>query len=225
MKINILLSLSESDKRLIFVLILVILLALAILGILSYLIVKLIKHQGKKADTLVHDVVVTKVITDSRHFKSYARKKNWAKFFKQAYIPVIICVVGIIVWIIKCAIIKDFSYNPFNTKDGFGTIFYTFRYSNEYTGGFLIRFNKLVVDNYPHMVKEGWAGYICGPLFIVSTLWYLGVVTALIGRSIKLRKRASTLFEKSLDGYNQSKALDSMVDQDNSTGQQNNLNN
>lgn len=219
---KILISLSESDKRVIFVIVLIILLALAILGILSYLIVKLIKRQGSKADTLVHDVVVTKVVADKKHFRSYARKKNWATFFKQAYIPISICIFALIIWVIKCAIIHDFSYNPFNTTDGFGSIFYTFKYSNIYTSGFLIRFNKLVVDNYPHIVKEGWAGYISGPLFIISGIWYLLIVTALIGRTIKLKNRESTLFEKSLDGYNQSKALTSENTTE-LTSEQNNL--
>lgn len=210
--IRTLVALSENDKRMIFALLLLILLVLAIVGYLAFLICKLIKHQGKKMDSLIHDVVVTKVIIDKKHLKAYGRKKNWALFFKQAYIPFLIVIFGLLIWIIKCSIINDFSYNPFNTVDGFGTIFWTWKFSGEYTDGSLIKFAKLVVDNTPHMVAEGWAGYIAAPCFLVGGVWYLIAVTGVIGRTIKLNKRCSTLFEKNLDGFNQNEISNSNID-------------
>ena len=201
--IRTLIALTENDKRMIFALLLVVLLALAIIGYLCYLICKLIKWQGKKMDTLIHDVVVTKVIIDKKHLKSYGTKKNWALFFKQSYIPFLIVVFGLLIWIIKCSIDGNFHYNPFSTVDGFGTIFWTWKFSGEYTEGTLIKFAKLVVDNTPHMVAEAWAGYIAAPCFLVGGVWYLIAVTGVIGRTLKLRSRCHTIFEKNLDGFNQ----------------------
>ena len=200
---SILISLSENDKRLIFALLIVIILLLVLIGYLSYLLVKLMMWQSKKMDTLIHDVIVTKVITDKKHLIQYGRKKNWALFFKQAYIPIIIALVGVIILLIRDSINNDFAYNPFSVENGFGSIFWTWKLSDEFVGGDLIKFNKIVLDNSPHFVAEGWAGYICCPCFIIGGLWYLVAVSSLIARTIMLYKRSREVFEKSLAGYNQ----------------------
>lgn len=205
----ILISLSETDKRIIFAILIVAILVLVLIGYLGYLLVKMMKWQGRKMDTLIHDVVVTKVITDRRHLIRYGRKKNWALFFKQACIPLIIIVFGFIILLIRNSIQNDFSYNPFNVQDGFGTIFWTWKLSNEYVGGELIKFNVIVLDNQPHFVAEAWASYISCPCFIIGGLWYFIVISALMGRTIKLYIRSREVFEKSLDGYSQSGAVNS----------------
>lgn len=206
MNIRLLLSLSESDKRWIITILLVVILLLAIFGFISYITVRLMKWQSKKMDTLIHDVVVTRVITDRKRLVSYGRKKNLALFFRQALIPFNIVVFGLLIWIIKCAVIRDFSYNPFSTVDGFGTLFWTWKFSGEYTDGTLIKFAILTVDNTPHMVASAWAGYIAGPCFIIGGAWYFVVSSSLVARSIKFWKRSRELFEKSLDGFNASEA-------------------
>ena len=202
----ILISLSETDKRIIFAILIVAILVLVLIGYLGYLLVKLMKWQGRKMDTLIHDVVVTKVITNRRHLIKYGRKKNWALFFKQAYVPLIVIALGFVVLLIRNSIYNDFSYNPFSVENGFGSIFWTWKLSNDYVGGELIKFNIIVLDNQPHFVKEAWAGYIVAPCFLVGGLWYLIVISALMGRTIKLYVRSREVFEKSLDGYSQSQS-------------------
>lgn len=165
------------------------------------------KWQSKKIDSLVHDAVVTKVVSDRKHFIKYGRKKNWAYFFKQAYIPIIIMIVAFIVLIIHNSIYGDWSYNPFSTYDGFGTLFFTWKFSGEYTGGTLIKFAKLVVDNYPHVVAEAWAGYIFGPLILFGGAWYFVTASCLLSRTVLLYKRSREIFEKSLAGYRQDETL------------------
>ena len=150
------------------------------------------------------------IVSDKKHLSVYARKKNWILFFKQSYIPFLIVVFGVLIWVTKCCIDGDFSYNPFNTVDGFGTIFWTWKNSGEYTEGTIIKFIKLTVDNTPHLVASAWAGYICCPCWLVGGLWYFIAVTSLVGRSIKLSKRSRELFEKSLDGFNQNKASNNL---------------
>ena len=201
-----LITLSENDKRLIFALLIVVILLIALIGCLGYLLVKLMKWQSKKMDTLIHDVVITKVITDRKHLESYGRKKNWALFFKQAYIPILIVAFGFVILLIRNSIQNDFSYNPFSVENGFGSIFWTWKLSDEYIGSELIKFNKIVVDNEPHLVGEAWAGYIAAPCFIVGGVWYIIVISSLLARTIMLYKRSREVFEKSLDGYNQTEA-------------------
>ena len=154
-------------------------------------------------DTLIHDVVVTKVITNRRHLIRYGRKKNWALFFKQAYVPLIVIALGFVVLLIRNSIYNDFSYNPFSVENGFGSIFWTWKLSNDYVGGELIKFNIIVLDNQPHFVKEAWAGYIVAPCFLVGGIWYFIVSSALVARTLQIQKRSREVFEKSLDGFTQ----------------------
>jgi len=204
---NILISLSDGDKRLIFALLLIFIIILVFIGLLGFILMRIMKFQSKKMDTLVHDAVVTKVIKDKKHLIRYGRNKNWAYFFKQAYIPMIIIVVGFIVLIIHNSVNNYWGYNPFSTYDGFGTLFFTWKLSGDYTGGSLIRFAKLVLDNTPHFTAIAWCGYIFGPCILVGGTWYLVAVSSLLARTVMLYKRGKTLFEKSLEGYNQNEAL------------------
>ena len=211
---SILISLSENDKRLIFALLIIVILLIALIGCLGYLLVRLMKWQSKKMDTLIHDVVITKVITDRRHLESYGRRKNWALFFKQACIPLAIIAFGFIILLIRNSINNDFAYNPFSVENGFGSIFWTWKLSDEYTGGELIKFNKIVLDNEPHLVASAWAGYIAAPCFIVGGTWYIIVISSLLARTIMLYKRSREVFEKSLEGYNQSEANQTTKEQE-----------
>ena len=157
-------------------------------------------------DALVHDVVTTKVIREPKPFLKYGRYKNWALFFKQSYIPVIILAVAFIVLIIHNSITKNWAYNPFSTYDGFGTIFFTWKNSGKYTEGTLIKFAIMVVDNHPHLIDIAWAGYIFGPLFLVGGTWYVIVVACFLARTVLLYKRSRELFNKSLDNFNKTEA-------------------
>ena len=206
MFLHTLVTLSDNDKRLIFSLLLVVIIILAFISFLGYALFRLLKWQGKKTDTLIHDVVVYKVITDKKHLIRYGRKKNWTLFFKQVYIPFIILLVGGIVLFIHNSLTNNWAYNIFSTTDGFGTLFWTWRATGEMTGAQfdLIRFQKIVVDNTPHLVREAWAGYIVGLCILVGGTWYLVISSCLLARTFYLYKRSKEVFEKSLEGYRQS---------------------
>lgn len=208
---NTLISLSDNDKRIIFSLLLILIVAIVLIGLLGYILYRIMKYQSKKMDSLVHDVVVTKVITNKKSFIKYGRYKNWALYFKQAYIPILIIIFAFIVLIVHNSITGNWAYNPFSTYDGFGTIFFTWKNSGEYTSGALIKFAKLTVDNTPHLINIAWAGYIFGPCVIVGGTWYFIVASSLLSRTILLYKRGQEIFEKSLEGYRQSEAINSDV--------------
>ena len=208
MLIPTLVTLSENDKRLIFSLLIIVIVILVFIGFLGYLLVRIMKWQSKKMDTLIHDVVVYNVITDRKHLIRYGRSKNWALFFKQAYIPLLIILVGVIVIIVRNIVYNDWSYNPFSTVDGFGTVFWTWKATGEFSGSQydIIRFQLIALDNTPHLVAEAWAGYVAGPCFLVGGLWYLITVSSLLSRTALLYKRSREVFEKSLDGFHQNEA-------------------
>lgn len=203
---NILISLSENDKRMIFAILIIVILLLVLIGYLGFLLTRLMKWQGKTMDTLIHDPVVTKVIKDKKHLIKFGRKKNWALFYKQAWVPFIIILVGVLVLLIRNSITDDWNYNPFSVENGFGSLFFTWKVSGEMTGTDTtwIRFNKLVIDNRPHLIASAWAGYIAAPCFLIGGIWYFFVSSALLARTIQLYKRSKEVFEKSLEGFSQS---------------------
>lgn len=207
----ILIQLSENDKRIIIALCLVFILVFVIIGLLGALIVRTMQWQGKKCDTLVSDVVVNRIITEPKQFKKYARKKNTRYFIKQAWIPILIMLVGALVYIIRNSIYKDWSYNPFNKDDGFSTLLFlwNFKDADSYTTVFnikvLAKWPPLI--NEPHFVLEAIFSYVSVPLMIVGAIWYIVIAQAYLARTIRLYKLSRQLFEKPLDGFNQNSPM------------------
>ena len=202
---TVLFSLSENDKRLIFALLIVIILIIVLIGYIGYIITRVMKWQGKKLDTLVADPVVTRVITKKRHFIHYARKKNWRLFFKQAAPGVIILLVGAITLVIHDAAIRNFGYDIFDyKKTGFNTVLFLWDFSKCFTRqGVSIVFNWPTLINTPHLEGPAWASYIFMTCMIVGGTWYLLALQSLIARTIRMFKLSTSVFEKSLEGFNQ----------------------
>ena len=198
-------SISENDKRLIFAILLLVVLVFVLIGYIGFIVTRIMKWQGKKMDTLVSDVVVTRTITKKMPFFNYARKKNWRLFFKQSWIAVIILLVGTLVLVIRDAAMRDFSYNVFDYKvTGFNTVLFLWDFSGVFQkqGGSLL-LNWPVLINEPHLSADAWASYIFMSCMIVGGTWYLIAIQSLISRTIRMFKLSTTVFEKSLDGFSQ----------------------
>ena len=201
---NFLIALSENDKRLIFAILIVLILVFVLIGYIGFLVTKVMKWQGKKLDTIVADPVVTRVITDKHHFIRYARKKNWRLFFKQSYIAILILLFAATILIIRDAIYRDFSYNPFNKNNGFGTLLFVWDFSVCFRReGISLILNWPALVNTPHFVWEAWGGYLFTIALLIGGIWYIIALQALIARTIRMFQLATSAFEKSLDGFNQ----------------------
>ena len=201
---NFLISLSENDKRLIFALLLVFILVFVLIGYIGFLITRVMKWQGKKLDHIVADPVITRVITDKKHFKRYARKKNWRLFFKQSWIAVVILLVGSLVLLFRDIFTHDFAYNVFDyEKTGFGTILFIWDFKDCFKIDNGLILNWPVLINKPHLVGEAWASYVFVTSLIIGGVWYLIALQALIARTIRMYQLCTTAFEKTLEGFNQ----------------------
>ena len=198
-------SISENDKRLIFALLLVVILIFVLIGYIGFIVTRVMKWQSKKMDTLVSDVVVTRVITKKIPLLNYGRKKNWRLFFKQSYIGIIILVIGTLVLLIRDAVCKDFAYNVFDYNvTGFNTALFLWNFDGVFQKqGAALLLNWPVLINRPHLSKDAWASYIFMSCMIVGGIWYLLAIQSLISRTIRLYYLSTTVFEKSLEGYNQ----------------------
>lgn len=207
--ISLFISLSENDKRLIFALVLVIIFLIAIIAILGAIVVSIMKWQSKKLDALVGDALYTRVVTDKKHFISYARKKNWRCFFKQAWIPAVIMLFGTLVLLIRNIACHDFSYNVFDYKtQGISTWFFVFDFEHidKYTvtlfGWITVLKEWPALISSPHWSMEAWASYIFCPCMLVGGLWYLWTIQCLLSRTIRMYRKSRTMFDHNLDDFN-----------------------
>lgn len=211
MTIKALVQLSESDKRILFAVLIAFVLIFVIIGLIGKLITRIMKQQGKRIDGQVSDVLTTFVITERKKFIPYARKKNYRLFFKQSWIPLTLIIMAVALLLIADGINKDFSYNPFNKDDGFGTLFFIWDFSDQdsYTYVFgiklLAKWPPLVAS--PHLVKEAWLGYVFVPFVIVGGIWYLIDAQCLIARTIRIYQIANKNLGADLDNFNQGNAL------------------
>lgn len=205
-----LIKLSENDRRIIIALLFAIIILFVLIGLLGSLVVRIMKWQGKKCDALINEVVVDRIVTTPRQLKSYARKKNSRYFIKQAWVPVLLISIGAILLVIHNAVFKNWKYNPFNTNDGFGTLLFAWDFGHIFTKpetgtGILINWPKLI--NEPHFESKALFSYFIVPCFIVGGLWYFFIAQGYLARTMRAHKLAKTVFDKSLDNYNQNTPL------------------
>ena len=202
---NILIALSETDKRVIIALCFVLIFLFVVAGYLGLLITRIMKHQGKKMDTMMHDIVITRVVTNKKEFLNVARKKNWRYFFKTAYIPLIILIFAFILLFIAQSV-NDFNYNIFDyQKQGFTTLLFLFDFDNaEHVNFFGIEIisNWPPLLNEPHFEVEALFSYFFVPIFLVGAVWYLIDLQALIARTIKMYQLSNSIYEKNLETFN-----------------------
>ena len=205
---RLLLALTENDKRVIIALLLLLVLVFVLIGFIGSIIVRVMKRQGQKIDTLCHDAVITRVITKKKDFIKYAFKKNNQAFFFESWIAVILVAVAWLALLITCLIRKDWQYNIFDHHtEGFFTLFWLWDFSDCYGEFFGIRLiNKWPTEliNTPHFSVDALGSHIFVPTFLVGAIWYLIAVQRYIARLLRIRKLTISIYSKSLENYNQS---------------------
>lgn len=196
-----LIKLTENDKRLIIVVLLLFILLFVIAGYVGLLVRKIMNAQASKADDMLHDVVEAGVITNEKKLFLFGIRKNYREFFRRAWIPFLIMLVGSIVLILNCAFSKNWSYNIWDyEKQGFNTLFYVHDWSVFFTSseeGFAITWPKLIST--PHFSGEAWASYIFVPSMIVGGAWFTFKVQGYIARTIRIYKISRKAFRKTME--------------------------
>ena len=197
-----LIKLTESDKRIIFVLLAVLILLLVLIAYIGYLVTVVMKWQGKKINNYVTDPVVNNVITNEKDFKRYAKKKNLLVFYHQARIPALVLAVGIIFYIVASSIVGY--QNPFDYHTGFATLFFIWDFSTiiskpESGVGVLLNWPTLI--NTPHFTNEAWVSYVFVPIALIGGIWYLLTVQAFIARYLQINKLAQKIFAERIENF------------------------
>ena len=207
--LKILFKLTENDKRVILAILLLVILVFVIIGFIGSIIVRVMKYQGKKLDTMCHDAVVAKVIKDEKHFKRYARMKNRRAFIKESKIPLLIILLTVGAYFLTCLIRKEWFYDIIDyEKTGIGTLFYIWDFSDCYSKFFginlLSRWPTSTI-NTPHFEIDAIASYAIWLFGLVGGIWYLITVQRFISRLFRIHHLANSIYSKSLENYNKSK--------------------
>ncbi len=209
---------SEDSRRLIIALVIVLVLLFVIIGLIGILVKKIMKWEGKKADDLIHDVVVTGVISNERKLFRFGLKKSRRVLLKQSWIPLLIIAFGSLMLLLCCLINNTWGFNPFgNEETGFRTLMYDFDWGGmihtDESGAkwFMLKWPNLVqfpdgTYDTPHWSNLAWGSYMFVPSILVGGVWYLLAVQAYIARSYALMKLCKSVFNKSLENYDPNSA-------------------
>lgn len=201
-----LLKLTENDKRMILMFVLLIIAALSLLILLALLIEKIGKSQAKRIDTLMHDVVVTGVVDSKKKFIKIALKKSKIYFYRHARIPMLILFCWGIATLVFCLTYPGATFAGLYTdyeKYGLATIFTIYDMENPIMTDFFGWFE--IVTGYgdpistPHFSVDALFAYISIPVFFVGGIWLLIDIQGMLARTIRTFRLANKIYSKNLD--------------------------
>ena len=196
---------NDDARHLIIAFILLFVLVFVIFALLGKLVYKVMKWEGKKADDMVHDVLVSGVITKESKLFFFGLRKNRRLLIKQSYIPFIILLVGSLTLLIYCLVYQRWGFNPFGSDQyGFGTLFYHFDWAGatEPFFGIPLIARWPEVTQAPYFSVDAWGSYVFVPCLIVGGVWFALMCQAYMARTIRLFFITKSAFRKNLSDYN-----------------------
>ncbi|OPZ37691.1 MAG: hypothetical protein BWY98_00037 [Tenericutes bacterium ADurb.BinA155] len=195
-------EMSENDKRALIALIIILVILFVLIGLLGMAVRKTMQYQARYADTMMHDVTVTHVVTTPSQFRILGRKKNHRRLYRQSLIPFAIMATGVLVWVIYCLATSTWTNNIFAE---FGDLFFVWDWAD--SKNWVAVFNLTLLGRWPDLIHAPFievthiASYFEVLFILVGGVWYLVVVQAFISRALQLQKRSRDVFSKSLEGY------------------------
>lgn len=199
--ITLLVLLSEKTKMILTVVAIVLLVFIVlflILGLIGRLIESIMRFQGKKVDTYMTNVVISRLCDTSKEFNKIAKLKNKICFFRASIAPIIIGLIAFFTWLVYHAFIGEWDQSIFDTETGVLSLIYIFDFSNaKYVPP--LGFDGIEITNRPHFI-EGPAitNYFIFLFSFISIFWYLINVQAYIARLYRIKKLKSTIYSKDL---------------------------
>lgn len=196
---DLLIKLSETDKKVIIILLLLFIIIFALIGYVSYVVQRIMKAQGSKADQMLANVVKANYFDKENKLIRYGRKCNARQFYKSAKIPFIVLLAACIGYVLFCLFTNKWGYNPFNNEDGFGSLIIKFDWPRgEFFGikNFVIGWPTVSVR--PRFEVTAIFSYIFVPILFAAGFWFLICTQAYIARSYRITKIARGIFRKKL---------------------------
>ena len=213
-------TLSQNDKRLLFVLLIVFVILFVLLGLIGALIRKVSTTFAARMDYEIHEAVTRRVIETPEQLKRYGRAKNRRRFFIEAIPPFCIALLSLLIYLVTSFATGIWARDYFKE---FTSLFFVWDWASPTIHTKL--FGIDVISDFPPLLHgpqffvEELPSYILVPVWCTSIIYYIVVIQAYVARSSMLNKRAHTVFEKSLEGFNH---FDDIQKKDTNAGAQNN---
>lgn len=191
-------KMSENTKRILILLCLFLILFFVFMGALATAVQSAMKKQGAKADEMLADVTNTNYFEKESKYRKFAIKKNIRVFYSKAKIPFLIMLGCIAAYLLYCLFGNKWGYNPFNGKDGFGSLLIKFGKAprEKFFGITLISDWAPIIK--PEPVAAGIFSYIFVPIFLAGCVWFLICTQGYISRSIRIRQIVKGIYRKKL---------------------------
>ncbi len=204
--INLLVSLSESDKRVLIAILLIFILIFILIGYLVKLVKYIIKVQCSFVDKSMYDILDANLVTDKKQFFKISFEKNRRKFYYDSKIPMIVIILVFLVILGYQIVISNFSWNFIidNLKDAYFTLSWPTTKI----------FGIPVISDWPSISKssvfhfdkfDGWLTYILFIAFVYGFIHFLVCSTALLARNIHTIKIGNEYFKKDLKALKDAK--------------------
>ena len=203
-------QLSETDTKALIILLIVFVIVILLIGLFGVAVRAVMRYQAKRADNMMHDVAVTHVIDNPKSFRRFGFKKNNRALYRDMLYPFAVALIGVLIWVIFNLATGKWSENVF---DHFGELFFRWKTDNaDYPADdplwvkifgitFLARWPE-TVEGYPRFDVAHIASYIEVTLWIIALIWYAYACQGYIARMIRIIRRSSSVYEKSLEGFN-----------------------
>lgn len=206
--INFLIQLSESDKRVLIALCLVVIILLVLVGYLVKLIKYILRRKSDFVDNSMYDLLDANVILDKKHFRKVSWEKNRRQFYFETRLPMFFILLSwFIVFLYMCVVGFDLSFISKNNAD----LVLKLDWSN--SGDLLLDFIPVFAE-WPEITKypvfhfdriDAWITYIFDLGIIYGSLHFLICSIFFLARNVRTVNTSSEYFKKDLKALKEAK--------------------
>ena len=214
MKINLLIQLSESDKRVLIAMLLVLIVLVILFGYLVKLIKYLLNKKCDYVSTSMYDLLSANVILDAKHFRKVSWEKNRRKFYFEARLPFFFILLSwFIIFLYMCVVGFDISFIGKYNKDLIIVL--------DWSDSFILLLDFIpALASWPKVTKvpqfhldqvDAWLTYIFDVVILYGSINFIMCSVVLLARNIKTISSAHDYFKKDIKELKQAKLNSAMV--------------
>lgn len=200
---------SETDKKALIILLILLVIVILIIGLIGVAVRATMHYQAKRADSMMHDVAVTRVIDNPKSFRRFGLKKSNRALFRDSLLPFVVLAATILLWVIWNLFVERWGESVFSISD---ELFIHIKWDNsQYPaddplfvrvfGIYIFARWPEAVEGYPTFKVENLVAYIVAFMYVVVIIWYAVICQAYLARFFRIERLSRSIYEKSLEGF------------------------
>ncbi len=203
-----LIKLSESDRRVLIALCLVLIILLVLFGYFVKLIRYILKKKADFVDNSMYDLLDANVILNKKHFRKVSFEKNRRKFYFEARLPVFFILLSLfMIFIYLCVAGFDLEFISFYNRE------LAFKLDWSESGDILLGFIPVFAE-WPKIVKtpvfhfnriEAWLTYLFDLGMLYGTAHFLICSIFYLARNYRTLTLSSEYFKKDVHALKDAK--------------------